>query len=71
MIAYALDVLGAMARDVLMVGDRRHDVLGAAAHGIKTVGVLYGYGGEKELSEAGAVALAADAKELYKCIKQV
>ena len=70
-IAYALETLGASPGDVVMVGDRLHDVLGAAAHGIKTVGVLYGYGGREELIEAGAAALASDAKELYKCIKHL
>ena len=31
---------------VIMVGDRRHDVEGAAKHGISCVGVLYGYGSQ-------------------------
>ena len=43
----------------VMVGDRSHDVLGAKAHGIGTVGVLWGYGSEKELTDAGAIALAS------------
>jgi phosphoglycolate phosphatase len=41
-----------------MVGDRRYDVLGAAAHGLPCVGVLWGVGSEEELREAGAAALA-------------
>ena len=41
-----------------MVGDRKHDVLGAAAHGIDAAGVLYGYGSREELTAAGAVCLA-------------
>jgi len=40
-----------------MVGDRRHDVVAAARHGIPTVGVLWGYGDAAELSEAGAHGL--------------
>ncbi len=44
---------------VVMVGDRDHDVHGAAVHGIDCIGVLWGYGGEHELSAAGAWALAA------------
>lgn len=43
----------------VMVGDRSHDVLGAKTHGIGTVGVLWGYGNEKELTDAGALALAS------------
>ena len=67
-IGYALDVLGASPADVLMIGDRLHDVLGAKAHGIKAVGVLFGYGSEEELTEAGAVAIAENTNELYDCI---
>ena len=44
---------------VLMVGDREHDVLGAKEVGIRSLGVLYGYGSEKELSEAGAEYIAS------------
>ena len=42
----------------MMVGDRRHDVEGAAAFGIDCVGVLYGYGSREELTAAGACFLA-------------
>lgn len=42
----------------LMVGDRKHDVHGAAAHDIPTVGVLWGYGSADELTTAGAIGLA-------------
>lgn len=38
----------------MMIGDRRHDVVGAKNNGIGTIGVLYGYGGRGELVEAGA-----------------
>jgi phosphoglycolate phosphatase len=36
-----------------MVGDRVHDVQGARANGVAAVGVLWGYGTEDELREAG------------------
>ena len=58
-IRYALERCGSPAPDrVLMVGDREHDVLGAAKCGIETLGVLYGYGGRAELEAAGAKYLA-------------
>jgi len=41
----------------LMVGDRAHDVRGAAGNGLPCLGVLYGYGSAAELGEAGALAL--------------
>jgi phosphoglycolate phosphatase len=43
-LAHALSQLQPLPRRVLMVGDRRHDVEGAAAHGIGTVVVGWGYG---------------------------
>ncbi|MEB3020902.1 HAD-IA family hydrolase [[Mycobacterium] crassicus] len=43
-LARALEQLGPLPQRVLMVGDRRHDVDGAAAHGIDTVLVGWGYG---------------------------
>ena len=38
----------------IMVGDRKHDILGAKKVGISAVGVLYGYGSREELESAGA-----------------
>ncbi len=52
----------------LMVGDKRHDVEGARANGLDTVGVLWGYGTREELETAGAKYLAADLAELEKII---
>jgi dTMP kinase len=40
----------------VMVGDREYDIDGARAVGIKSVGVLYGYGTEKEFAGADFVA---------------
>lgn len=43
---------------VLMIGDRKHDVIGAKKCGISCMGILWGYGSEEELSEAGADYIA-------------
>ena len=60
--------LGLRAEDaprVLMVGDRKFDVLGAAACGVDCAGVrFFGYAPEGELEEAGAVAVASTPEEL-------
>jgi phosphoglycolate phosphatase len=50
--------------DVLMIGDRRHDVEGARVHGIETVGVRWGYALPGELEAAGAWAICANPAEL-------
>ncbi len=51
-------------REVLMVGDRRHDVEGAGAFGIDTLGVRFGYAAEGELEEAGAAYLVDCVEEM-------
>ncbi len=55
--AHALAQLVPLPDRVLMVGDRAHDVEGAAAHGIATVVVDWGYG-EADFAEPGSVAAA-------------
>ena len=47
---------GADVRAV-MLGDREHDVHGAAEHGLPCLGALWGYGGADELRAAGAAEL--------------
>lgn len=42
-----------------MIGDRGHDVRGGRVNGTRTMGVLWGFGSEQELRDAGADALAA------------
>lgn len=48
----------------LMIGDRRHDVEGAGEHGIRTVGVLYGYGSLEEHTAAGAAYIVNSISDL-------
>ena len=49
---------------VLMVGDRKYDVEGAAQCGIRTCGVLWGYGSKEELDAAGALFTVSTPEEL-------
>ena len=54
-IRYVLDTCE--IRDIsktVMIGDRKHDILGAKEFGMESVGVLYGYGSREELTKAGA-----------------
>ena len=69
-IAYALEQCGVTAApEVVMVGDREHDVLGARKNGLRCIGVLFGYGSAEELTAAGATALAADAAQLEQLLR--
>ena len=58
-IRHALATLGIddPARAV-MIGDRRHDVEGAAATGLAAIGVLWGYGSREELQTAKPAFIA-------------
>ena len=51
-------------RDVLMIGDRMYDTVGARELGIDTLGVLWGFGTESELTESGTLMLAHTPREL-------
>lgn len=48
----------------VMVGDRENDVRGARENGLPCIGVLYGYGSEEELSDAGAAQIAETVEAL-------
>ena len=67
-IAYLLQETG--ATDAVMVGDTAFDVLGAAEHGIPTIGVSWGYGEVADMEKAGAKAIAYSMEQLYDLLKQ-
>ncbi|MGE5550796.1 MAG: HAD hydrolase-like protein [Bacteroidota bacterium] len=48
----------------VMVGDRASDVAAAKANGVRSIGVLWGYGSEDELAGAGADRLCAKPGEI-------
>lgn len=58
-VAHALAQLHPLPERVVMVGDRAHDVEGAAEHGIDTVVVGWGYGAADFLEPEVAAAAAA------------
>lgn len=43
---------------ILMIGDRKHDIIGAKKNGIKSCGILFGYGDREEHVAAGADYIA-------------
>lgn len=67
-IAYALGEAGLSKDKTVMIGDRHHDIDGAKANGLKSVGVLYGYGNYDELSSAGADFIVETPKEIVEII---
>lgn len=68
-IEYALEQCGITSKDsVVMIGDRKFDILGAKEFHLASIGILHGYGTREELEEAGADYIVADVKELEKII---
>ncbi len=47
-----------------MVGDRKHDIIGAKHHNVNFIGVAYGYGTEQELKAHGADLIAYSPSEI-------
>jgi phosphoglycolate phosphatase len=64
LIAHFLRTEGVPAERTTMIGDRRHDIAGARANGIRAFGVLWGYGTLDELIDAGADALYENVADL-------
>ncbi len=64
LLAEILRVEGFQIADTTMVGDRLHDIHAAQANGLRSIGVLWGYGGQAELEQAGASLLAATPAEV-------
>ena len=63
-IEYVLAKAGITDRSsVLMIGDRRQDVLGAHKTGLKCMGILWGFGSMEELTQAGADYIARTPQE--------
>jgi phosphoglycolate phosphatase len=67
-VAEALRRHGLEPADCVMVGDRRMDMEGAVVHGLRGVGVLWGFGSEEELRTAGADALALEPADLLRLL---
>lgn len=68
LLAFAIDLNRGATRHI-MIGDRKHDLLGAVANNMTPIGVAYGYGSVEELEAAGATAIAGTPGELPKLIR--
>ncbi len=69
-IRYAMQNCEAEDKEKLvMVGDRKHDILGAKEVGIDSIGVLFGYGDREELEQAGATYIAETVEAIRTCIE--
>lgn len=59
-----LQIQNEQKQEVLMIGDRLHDMVGAGKNQIDKLGVYYGYAHDGELEEAGADYIVHTVEEL-------
>lgn len=70
-ISHALELCGAEPEECIMVGDREHDVKGAAEFDIPCIGVLFGYGSREELEGCGARWIAKTPENITDIMEQI
>ena len=68
MLAHVLAETGVDPNRSVMIGDRKHDIIGAQNNDIRSLGVLWGYAEEGELHMAEADALAGDPTEVAEIV---
>lgn len=71
LLAFLLEKERVPAEIAVMVGDRAADIIAAKNNGIRSVGVLWGYGAENELTSAGADRLCLRPDNLMLCLSQI
>jgi phosphoglycolate phosphatase len=69
LISYILQQESIASSDTIMIGDRKHDVVGAKANGLAAVGVLWGYGTKDELDQSGADICASSPRHLVDAVR--
>ena len=55
-------------KEAVMIGDRKHDIIGAKELGMDSIGVLYGFGNKEEFQKASADYIVEDVEELNKLL---
>lgn len=68
LLAHLLAAERVSPEDAVMIGDRAGDIAGARANRIRSIGVLWGYGSQAELTDAGADDLCGSPAELTACL---
>lgn len=59
------------ADDLLMIGDRKFDVIGARETGFGCVGVRFGFAAPDELEQSGAVYIADTVRDLHRYLLNI
>lgn len=68
LIRYVLAQERLTAAAAVMIGDRKHDALGARANDMTCIGVAWGYGSREELQAAGCAAVCEQPADLLQLL---
>lgn len=71
LIGYILEQQNIDPQEAVMIGDRKYDIAGAKARGLRSIGVAWGYGAKGELQEAGADEIAHSPTDLGKILRRL
>ncbi|NBI29704.1 HAD family hydrolase [Chengkuizengella marina] len=63
-IQYLIENKGLDLNDIVMIGDRKYDLIGAQNNGVASIAVGYGYGSKQELLEKNPTYYVETVKEL-------
>ena len=69
LIEYVLKCENIQAEHAVMVGDRSQDIMGAKANQVRSIGVSWGYGTNKELEKAGAWKICESLESLKQLLQ--
>jgi len=69
LIAHILREEGIAPLETAMIGDRKHDLIGANANSVAGIGVLWGYGSREELAAEKPVLIAETPAEISVLLK--
>jgi N-acetyl-D-muramate 6-phosphate phosphatase len=70
-VRHAARAMGLNPEDCIMIGDTTVDILAGKSAGAQTIGLLCGFGMEKELRKAGADAIYKDLTELKESLESM
>jgi phosphoglycolate phosphatase len=57
------------SKTVIMIGDRKHDIIGAKKAGVKSIAVTYGYGSQEELFKVNPDHIADTVLDILSIVK--
>ena len=66
LIKFILDKESLDPKKSIMIGDRKHDIIGAKKVGMKSIGITWGYGSTDEHLEVGADFIISTPQDLGK-----